>query len=1195
MRLKKLDIFGFKSFAERTRINFEPGVTAIVGPNGCGKSNIADSIKWVLGEQRPTALRGASMGDVIFNGTNKRDAINIAEVSLTLINDDKALPINYDEVTITRRLHRSGESEYLINKTRVRLKDIQDLFHGTGVGTVSYSLIEQGKMDLILSTKPEDRRFIFDEAAGITKYKSKKQEALRKLEHTETNLQRVNDVVNEVNRQIKSIERQARKAERYKEQFETLKDLEVKHAYKRYCELKNQVSSSDTQRSDLRGKESALSDGIKEIDARVENQRQELNNFEERISSLHSNKVEVSSTLEKNLSRIDLNKERSAELNDRVNYLDGQSSTLDEKLSKLNKQIKKAKEELEKIESSTTEKNSELAQLETTQDGLSKDIEERLEQIKQGKEELIDLVAEETKVNNDLAELKANLQNINSRLRRLNVDKEDTIKEKELLDEKKRNFDSEYESVSNNLDNLKNEKATLAQNLKIERDVFDKLKIEIDELQHVMISLKSKLDFLKDLKQRYEGYSNAVKSLLMQSRSQELPFDGICDSLANLIKVKDGYEVCAEIAIGNSAQDIIIESEEQLQKAIEHIDNKNLGRVNFLVLDKINKLKIEIGLDLNEKTLGPLSSFIEVDERYSQIIKYIARDTYVVDTSQEAKDILKNAQISPQTKIITKVGEIYSTARVSAGVYDLSEETSLIGRDAKINKLTEELSVKSIEVDEKKKLTVEKETIINALEDKIKALEEICYQDEIKKANFESKLNNLNGELKKFEEEVMLIDAEAEESEEERDKFSQRQAQNEQKLTETKERCDTLQALIVENEAVTKENNQKVQDALVHITQIRTELSSIDNLYANKADVCGVIEHSIEESNKVLENNRNERDISVHKIAELTNEIEKLKVDNEQYTEKKGSIEGEVQTLSSRRDSMHNALKEQNINLRKKQDDLNSLRNNLHTYEVKDTESSYKMENLCDRIENAYKVNLSDVKLELEDNINWTELESEVDILKKKLQGMGAVNLVAIEEHQELRDRFEFLSHQKQDLEDAQQSLHKAIIKINRTITIMFKETFEQIRVTFEEFFKLLFGGGSAKLYLVDEKNVLESGIEIIARPPGKKLQNISLMSGGEKALSAIALLFAVFKVKPSPFCVLDEIDAPLDESNVVRFTRVLAEFIRSSQFIIITHNKKTIDMADVMYGVTMEESGISKIVSVKFIDSEDKEPAAVG
>ena len=1195
MRLKKLEIFGFKSFAQRTKVNFEPGVTAIVGPNGCGKSNIADSIKWVLGEQRPTALRGASMGDVIFNGTNNRDAINIAEVSLTLTNDDKTLPINYDEVTITRRLHRSGESEYLINKTRVRLKDVQDLFHGTGVGTVSYSLIEQGKMDLILSTKPDDRRFIFDEAAGITKYKAKKQEALRKLEHTETNLQRVNDVVNEVNRQIKSIERQARKAERYKEQFEILKELEVKYAYKKYCDLKNQKTSSDGQRNGLKDKEADFLDNIKEMDARLENQRQELNDFEKRLSILHSDQVEVNSVLEKNLSKIDLDKERSTELNDRVNYLDGQRSALDEKLLKLNEQIKSAKDELEEIESSTSEKNDELVKYETTQNELSNDTDGRAQQIKEHKEELLDLVAQETKLNNSLSELKANLQNINSRLRRLNVDKEDTIKEKEILDEKTKDLGAKYESISTTLDNLKEEKGSLDQKLKGDQDIFNKLHAEIDELQHVMTSLKSKLDFLKDLKERYEGYSNSVKSLLMQSRAQELPFIGICDSLANLIKVKDGYEVCAEIAMGNNAQDIIIESEEQLFKAIEHIDNQNLGRVNFLVLDKINKLEIELDANLCQQTLGPLSDFIEVNERYTSIVKYVARNTYVVNDSAEAKNVLENTQVNPKIRIITKVGEIYSLARVSAGVYNLSEETSLIGRDAKINKLTDELGIKSTEVEEKKKLTIEKEAAIKLLENKIRDLEDACHQDEIRKANFESKINTLSDELKKFEEEVLLIDAEAEESEEERVKLSERQAENDKKLAETKERCATSEVLISENEAVIKVNNQKIQDVLVHIIQIKTELSSIDKLYANKADMCGVIEHSIDETKKALENNHNERDISAHKIAELTNEVEKLKVDNEQHAQNKSSVEGNVQSLNSKRDGILNMLREQNVNLRQKQDDLNNLRNNLHTYEVKDTESSYKIENLCDRVESAYQVNLSEINLEFDESVNWVELEKDVDVLKKKLQGMGAVNLVAIEEHQELRDRFEFLSHQKQDLEDAQQSLHKAIIKINKTTTIMFKETFEQIRVTFEEFFKLLFGGGSAKLYLIDERNVLESGIEIIARPPGKKLQNISLLSGGEKALSAIALLFAVFKVKPSPFCVLDEIDASLDESNVVRFTRVLAEFIRSSQFIIITHNKKTIDMADVMYGVTMEESGISKIVSVKFIDSEDKEPAAVG
>jgi chromosome segregation protein len=1199
MRLKKLEIFGFKSFAEKTKITFEPGVTAIVGPNGCGKSNVADAIKWVLGEQRPTALRGSSMGDVIFNGTNNRDPINIAEVSLTLNNDDKILPVDYGEVTVTRRLHRSGESEYLLNKTRVRLKDVQDLFHGTGVGTVSYSLIEQGKMDLVLSTKPDDRRFIFEEAAGITKYKAKKQEALRKLEHTEANLQRVSDVVNEVNRQIKSIERQARKAEKYKEQYEILKNLEIKNAYHKYVELKNQSTSSGDLKSGLQTKETALLDEIKSMDAQVDGQRQDLNSLEEQLSVTHSKKVEITSQVEKNLSKIDLNNERSAELNERITYLDSQSSELEEKLSKLNQEISKAKEDLEKIESSTTEKNTELNGYEAIHNELTQDIESRNQQTKDSKEELIDLVANETKLNNELAELKANLQNINSRLRRLNIDKEDTLKEKELLDEKKKILDDKYENTSSSLSDLKNEKSSQIEMLKNEREAFDKLKIEIDELQHVTTSLKSKLDFLKDLKERYEGYSNSVKSLLMQAKAQDLPFDGICDSLVNLIKVKDGFEICADISIGSVAQDIVIENEEQLKLAVSHIESKGLGRVNFLILDKINKMDIAFDADLAAKTLGPLSNFIEVNERYAGIIKYVTKDIYVVNNSQDAKKILEHNEIKPQVSIITKAGEIYSKARISAGVYSLSEETSLIGRDAKINKLEEDLKLKTSEVAEKKKLTSEKEESINLLDGKIKSLEDVIHQDEIKKANLESELNTVNNELKKFNDEVLLIDAETEESQEERSHLLEKQAQDETKISEIKDRTHQLEEIISDNEATVRENNKKIQDILVSITQIKTELASIDKLYANKADTCGVIERSIDESNKVLENNRNEKSISNHKIAELKAEIEKLKADNESFGQNLADVENKIASLNSQRESILNTLKEHSQILRQKQEDLNNLRNNLHTYEVKTTESTLKIENLCDRIDNAYHVRLSDVEMPIEENINWPETEREIETLKNKLQGMGAVNLVAIEEHQELRERFDFLSHQKQDLEDARQSLHKAIIKINRTTTTMFKETFEQIRVAFEEFFKLLFGGGSAKLYLVDERNVLESGIEIIARPPGKKLQNISLMSGGEKALCAVALLFAVFKVKPSPFCVLDEIDAPLDESNVVRFTRVLGEFIKTSQFIIITHNKKTINMADVMYGVTMEESGISKIVSVKFIETEtseeDKEPAAVG
>jgi chromosome segregation protein len=1194
MKLKKIELFGFKSFAERTKIKFEPGVTAIVGPNGCGKSNVADSIKWVLGEQRPTALRGTSMGDVIFNGTNQRDPINIAEVSLTLSNDTKTLPIDYDEVTVTRRLHRSGESEYLLNKTRVRLKDIQDLFHGTGVGTVSYSLIEQGKMDLVLSTKPDDRRFIFEEAAGITKYKSKKQEALRKLEHTETNLQRANDVINEVNRQIKSIERQARKAERYKEEFDKLKDLEIKNGYRKYLDLKNQNSSADTQRQDLKGKENSLSTSIREMDVRVEDERKTLGELEEKLSRNHSKKVEVNSTIEKNISKIELNKERCLELESRINFLKGQNASLEEKLSKLNGQIKEAKEELEGIESSTTQKNEELHSYEARLKALNEDIDLKNRQIREGKGELIDLVANETKNNNELAEIKANLQNINSRLRRLNIDKEDTLKEKEVLDEKKASLEAKHKNIAENLENLKQEKIQHQESLAQDKETFKLLKEEIGELEHIMTSLKSKLDFLKDLKERYEGYSNAVKALLVKARAQELPFRGINDSLANLIKVRNGFEICADAAISHYAQDIVIESSEDLKDALKYIDDNNLGRVNFLLLDEINSLQVDINEAISQRTLGPLANFIETHDKYSKIIKYLAKDVYVMENETQAKVLLDEIMPPAHVRFITKDGQIFSRARISGGFSHLSEETSLIGRDAKINNLQQDLNLKISETQQKKKLVTEKEEAIRILEDKVKSLEEIIHQEEIKRANLESEKSTVASDLRKFEDEVMLIDSEKDEAAEERDNLSRRQAEVEEEVARIKERSQSLNSLISENESVIEKDNQSIQNILVNLTQLRTELASIDKLYSNKADTCGVIERSIDEATKDLENNKSERSNSTAKIEELTKETSRLTEDNETLSRSLSEVESQLESISRKRNDILNALREHNISLRKKQEELNNLRNNLHTYEVKNTESSLKIENLTDRIYNAYQVRLSEVNPQIDDITNWQQIENEIEQLRNKVERMGPVNLVAIDEHQELRDRFEFLSHQRQDLEDAKDSLHKAIQKINRTTTTMFKETFEQIKVTFEEFFKLLFGGGSAKLYLVDERHVLESGIEIIARPPGKKLQNISLMSGGEKALCAVALLFAVFKVKPSPFCVLDEIDAPLDESNVVRFTRVLSEFIKTSQFIIITHNKRTINMADVMYGVTMEESGVSKIVSVKFSDSENSEPAAV-
>ena len=539
--------------------------------------------------------------------------------------------------------------------------------------------------------------------------------------------------------------------------------------------------------------------------------------------------------------------------------------------------------------------------------------------------------------------------------------------------------------------------------------------------------------------------------------------------------------------------------------------------------------------------------------------------------------------------MITRNGEIITKRGLAGGSYRIKEEMSLIGREAKINKL----QLRCAELEEEsaafKETMLAKEKELVSLAEKERSLQESIHQQDIRRANIESELNSVTEDLKKYEDEITLVISELEETQAEKDSLINKQQEDENVAVEVHQKNTELQSVILESQRLIEEKKCRAQETQVKIAQIDTELSSIDKLYANQADTCGVLEKSIEESEAVQLNSQGEITSSGEKIEQLKKEIDRLNGLNGNLRGEKKALEENIRSIEGNRQAASQTLKEQQNLLRDKQERLNGLRNNMHTFEVKNTECSLRIENLIEKTFSAYNVNLSEAEINIDKNADWQEIEKEIAALKKQLESMGSVNLVAIEEYEELRERFDFLSRQQQDLEEAKESLHKAIQKMNRTTTKMFKETFEMIRVCFEEFFKLLFGGGNAKLVLTEENNVLESGIEIIARPPGKKLQNITLMSGGEKALCAIALLFAVFKVKPSPFCVLDEIDAPLDESNVVRFSRVLSDFIKTSQFIIITHNKKTINMADVMYGITMEESGISKVVSVKFVDEKEE------
>lgn len=1060
MYFKKLEISGFKSFAGKTVLHFEPGITAVVGPNGCGKSNIFDSIRWCLGEQSIKSLRGSKMEDVIFNGTETAVPQNVAEVSLTISNEANILPIDYDEVTITRRLYRSGESEYLINNNSVRLKDINEMLMGTGIGAESYSLVEQGKIDLVISSRPEDRRLVFDEATGVSRYKAKKKEAMKKLEDTDSNLLRVNDILTEVKRQIGSIERQANKARKYKEIFDKLKDLEIQYSSYELKTLLEELSLTCEMLKNAQNEELKVNQELQSFDSKLINQQRELQELDTKHSELKNEISWLENNNERNSQHINLNQDRIVDLEKHTRILGSQKKQLREKIENHDKSVRDLSEQLINLAETNSKKENDLKEKENRFNALVQEIDSLANECKSFKQRIFDINITETQANNQLNEINSSLHTDLSRLRRLETEKIKTEEENHGLlkniEEINNYITAQKEiisSLSEKINGLKEKLSNLRNTLKETEDTLRKLDNE-------KVSLHSQVEFLKTLKSKYDSIPDAEDGIL---EIRKLPHDQISGIIAH-------------------AKETHFNEEKQLFRIT--------CELKFISFD-LDKLYTRIE-EIEKETIGLTGQKSEKEMQMARILENLQ---VLENQAQEEKIVLSNKE----------------AIRLN------------LGENAK--RISDELSIIGIEISEIN------ENIIN---DRQK----------------EEKLKN---ELTSIEQENAQIDTK-----------------------------------ILENNNKINEDIPQKENLLVEITQLKTELSNQKSKEESLQNNLNFFKETLTQDHANLDLNEREIAESLKKIDELSNEIHSLETKIEENETAIGDKTNEFNKLSSIRIEEINSIdftRKQIIDLEEKAD---KIKEDHHRYQMQEQELSFKFSGIKNRILQAYSVDIEKTPITEEElaGINIQLIKEDIAILKEKVSSFGTVNLVAIEELEELKNRYDFLNQQQNDLNTAKDSLQKAIIKINRTTRKMFLETFQIVAEEFKNYFKLLFGGGEAKLYLLDEEDVLESGIEIICRPPGKKLQNISLLSGGEKTLSAIALIFAIFKTKPSPFCVLDEIDAALDESNIDRFSRMLSDFSKTSQFIVITHNKKTISRSNVIYGITMEQSGISKIVSVKLHES---------
>lgn len=1067
MHFKKLELIGFKSFADKTVLHFEPGVTAVVGPNGCGKSNIFDSIRWVLGEQSVKAMRGSSMEDVIFNGTVSKPPLGFAEVSLTFSNEGKLLPIDYEEVTITRRLFRSGESEYLINKAQVRLKDINELLMGTGIASEAYSLVEQGKIDLVLSSRPEERRSIFDEAAGITKYKSKKKEALNKLKDTEENLLRLSDIIDEVKRQIGSVERQAAKARRYQEQFERLKAQEIKMALHELAEfdgqLKNLAAERDSSKIKIKELELEISSSLREA-GELQSESDEITSD---IEAVDREVLKSDAVVERFSDQIKVSNERIDEYRKRSDDLIREKGLIAKRIEDEEARLKSLEQELSSFESVAQEKQAQLKIKNLSLEKIAQDSDSARKIISESKKEILEATNQLTISRNDAQKINNDLTTLSARRRRLELESAKVGEEKQEADANFKEKNAYFQEAQLQVNSLKTGLDKEKQDLDSRQKALEKLETHISELEKELLSLQSNKEFLVSLKTRYSDIHESSKAeffLDVQDLKTAMLFLGKIESISDSADP------------GKSAK--------RLTANIKIID---------LDLEKLSRREAEI-------------SAIMQDEK---------------NKKQDLESAIKSC-------LESVAGKEKQLRELEINLSNITTQVGIIQEDAK--KFEEELSIVAEELEE-----VTGEAV---------ALEKTFQEARLRTENLESEIKRLESAISTNQ--------------------------------------DLIAKLHVEREKT-----------VVDITQLQTSFASMADNRTALGNSLKIVESSLAQDNRKQADSDRQIEDCKQRAEQLSAQNEQLEKDIENAKKAKEAGLVQLEKLKKERDIFSQRIKDKQSKVNEANANLDLARQADFDLSSKEQEINYKALSLKNRLDSTYHINLDSpeyvaVSLGEEEQKN---LQEELRALREKIDSYGAVNLVAIEEFEELKKRFEFLTNQQNDLLTAKESIHQAIAKINQTTRKMFVQTFEKIQENFKAYFRLLFNGGDAQLFLIDENDVLESGIEIVCRPPGKKLQNISLLSGGEKSLSAIALVFSVFKVKPSPFCVLDEIDAALDESNIDRYNRVLHEFLKTTQFIIITHNKKTITNADVMYGITMQESGVSKVVSVKFAKDKAGRP----
>ncbi|HTP80897.1 MAG TPA: chromosome segregation protein SMC [Bacteroidota bacterium] len=1181
MYLSKLEIFGFKSFAQKVNIDFDSGLTAIVGPNGCGKTNVVDALRWALGEQRPTTLRSDKMEDVIFNGTKSRKPLGVAEVSITIENTKGILPVEYSEVTVTRRVFRSGESEYYLNKTLCRLKDIRDLFMDTGMGSDAYSVIELKMVESILSDSSDERRRLFEESAGVTKYKHRRKEALRRLEDVRMNLARVSDNVRGVEKAVETLDRQAKRAERYNELVKQLQTLEENLIEREYSSVVSRISPLTEQLSVAVTEKNRIEVEVQQEEAVLEVYRAEMNELEESLRATQEDLGERQSRIHGVEQQHAMHAERRRSL--LVNIEHAEREIVD--LARRKEENRKAEEELarsrDEVRAKVVRAETEYGEKKSALDAFEKLLNAKRGEVKSSQERVITHLQDLSELRNRENKAKARLENIRGRIGHTTEENQAYTKEVAANDELIARLTAENKELRRSF-------AEAEVRTHQTEDYRLKLQGEIDQLHRRTIDImgemerrQARIEFLKGLVESYDGYSEGVRFLI----TNEEWSSRIQTTVGEALQADPRYRVAIEAALGEAESYVVVESVEQAYAAMDFLKRNQKGKATFICLNRMPAFashRPELG---GPGIVGWADGVVQYDSRYAPLFRFLFDETIIVEGVEVANRLTAE---HANLKCITLDGEIISGRGVVRGGSVRVDEGGHISKKNQLDELAEEV----------RKLGEKHETIEREIRTKgeelenldLRKLTEVARSIEQQKTSVEVRIAQIEFEKKRALESIERNESESSGLSTEVVGLKEEL----DRLAPAVERLDTEKAAAERNvgiqtseletmEAFWDESSRQVNEANVAVLSLKSEersiVQSIEHIRATQTSIASTSERRKEEIDSAREEiTQIERD-----RKESDKVLESLKREYEGLLERKRGVDKD---FSAKRSVMHEIelkLKDGRV---KQEGSLKAA----HDLEFKIQELTLKAENLKSRAKEKFEIELEYREFPDSGTFDLNAARAEADKLSEKIHNLGAVNFEAFAEYKSEKERLDFVVAQRDDLLDSEKTLLTTIDEINTTAQQKFMETFGQIRENFISTFKGLFDeGDECDLRLEDGIDPLEARIEIIAKPRGKRPTSIDLLSGGEKTLTAIALLFAIYLVKPSPFCILDEVDAPLDDTNIDRFTKILRKFANNTQFVVVTHNKRTMEAANAMYGVTMEEEGISKLVSVKFNEHAEK------